>query len=267
MHDFAQREMSVLTPEQVRLEYETAGIGSRAGAHIIDWLLLGAFYAIIFTALAETTSLFSKGYLVLAKEYVGGLAIILFYLIQYSYFVCTEFYMGGKTFGKKWIGIRVIQDNGQALTMLSSLIRNFFRIIDGLPLFYSLGIAVSFFHPKDKRIGDLLAGTVVIIDIKRDRHKKQRRIVKTIAKSKDDSIELTISEAQKTKLTREDWLMLATFMERLPHLTKKKRAEISDQMAIHLLRKMSFADEELYKKVSTSFLIAVYQQLKEEWEF
>ena len=275
MTKFIQRELNVLTPEQVKLQYETAGIGSRAGAHFIDCMLLTAFFVLIFTALVQSTTLFAGGIVATAKEFAGAAAILLFFAIIVSYFVLTEFYMGGKTFGKKWVGIRVIQDNGQALTMLSSLIRNFFRIIDMLPLGYSIGILVSFFHAKDKRIGDLLAGTVVVMDGSTNRPKQQlqldrkrnKRLVKMSRGEGVSPYDLVLTEFQKVKLNREDWQLLATFMERIPTLTDKKLSEISLQVADHFLRKMVIEEADLYLKQPISFLIALHGELQEEWRF
>jgi uncharacterized RDD family membrane protein YckC len=266
VNELIERELSIVTPEQVKLQYETAGIGSRAGAHIMDWLLLGIIFILLFTALAQTTTLFAEGIAAIAKDYVGALALLLFFVIQYSYFVLTEFYMGGKTLGKKWMGIRVIQDNGQALTMLSSLIRNFLRVIDGLPVFYSLGIIVSFLHKKDKRIGDMLAGTVVVFDSMRNRAKLQKKLEKTLKEWKGSLFELEITDAQKSKLSREDWLMLATFIERLPKLTETKLDEISFQLAAHLLKKLHFTETELYLRTPVAFLIVLYKQVRQDWE-
>ena len=266
MNELIDRELSIVTPEQVKLKYETAGIGSRAGAHIMDWFLLGIVFILLFTALLQTTTLFDGGIAVVVKDYAGALALLIFFVIQYSYFVLTEFYMGGKTLGKKWMGIRVIQDNGQALTMLSSLIRNFLRVIDGLPVFYSLGIIVSFLHKKDKRIGDMLAGTVVVIDAARNRGKQQKSIEKTYIEWQDSLFELDITDAQASNLSREDWVMLATFMERLPNLTETKLSQISYQLATHLIKKLNLSNSELMLRTPSAFLIVLYKRLRQDWE-
>jgi uncharacterized RDD family membrane protein YckC len=266
MNEITERELSIVTPEQVKLQYETAGIGSRAGAHIMDWLVLGVIFTLLFTALAETTSLFADGFTSFGKDYAGALAILLFFGIQYAYFVLTEFYMGGKTFGKKWMGIRVIQENGQALTMLSSLIRNFLRVIDSLPLFYTIGIVVSFLHKKDKRIGDMLAGTVVVIDLIRNRKKQQKQMEKLLNRWNDFLPDFVVTDAQKSKMTREDWIMLSTFMERLPRLTKVKLSEISQRLATHLFQKLEIKGLELDFNKPTTFLIVLYKQTREDWE-
>jgi uncharacterized RDD family membrane protein YckC len=223
-------------------------------------------FTLLFTALAQTTTLFAEGIAAIVRDYIGALALLLFFVIQYSYFVLTEFYMGGKTLGKKWMGIRVIQDNGQALTMLSSLIRNFLRVIDVLPVFYSLAIIVSFLHKKDKRIGDMLAGTVVVIDSTRNRGKLQKKLEKTLKQWKEPLPELELTDAQKSKLSREDWLMLATFMERLPNLTKTKLAEISLQLATHLSKKLNMSVSGEYLGTPSAFLIVLYKQMRQDWE-
>ncbi len=39
-----EKEVSIVTPEQVRLEFPTAGVGMRAIAQLIDMLILVAVY-------------------------------------------------------------------------------------------------------------------------------------------------------------------------------------------------------------------------------
>ncbi|MFK4996937.1 RDD family protein [Bacillus sp. N9] len=65
-------------------------------------------------------------------------------MINWGYFIVFEFVSGGRTIGKRVIGIRVIQDNGHSITFLSSLIRNLLRVIDSLPTSYLLGMIMIF---------------------------------------------------------------------------------------------------------------------------
>jgi hypothetical protein len=78
--------------------------------------------------------------------------------------------------------------------------------------------------------------------------------------------ELELTDAQKSKLSREDWLMLATFMERLPNLTKTKLAEISLQLATHLSKKLNMSVSGEYLGTPSAFLIVLYKQMRQDWE-
>ncbi len=101
-----------------------------------------------------------------------GIIIIILFIINWGYFFAFEYFSGGRTLGKKVIGIRVIQDNGHSVTLLSSLIRNLLRIIDSLPASYFLGMMMMFFHSKHKRLGDFVAGTIVVHERKTKSNKK-----------------------------------------------------------------------------------------------
>ncbi|MBK8057237.1 MAG: RDD family protein [Gemmatimonadetes bacterium] len=82
----------------------------------------------------------------------------------WGYFTLFEGFRDGQTPGKKWMGLRVIRDTGHPITVREAGARNLLRIVDLLPPPYLLGILFIAFHPKGKRIGDLVAGTVVVRD-------------------------------------------------------------------------------------------------------
>jgi hypothetical protein len=72
--------------------------------------------------------------------------------------------MSGKTPGKKAVGIRVIKINGSRISALDSCLRTVLRTVDMLPFGYLLAIGIMFFERFNRRIGDLVANTVVIYD-------------------------------------------------------------------------------------------------------
>lgn len=81
-----------------------------------------------------------------------------------GYFVLFEIIMSGKTPGKKAVGIRVIKINGSRISALDSCLRTVLRTVDMLPFGYLLAIGIMFFERFNRRIGDLVANTVVIYD-------------------------------------------------------------------------------------------------------
>ena len=72
----------------------------------------------------------------------------------------AEAYLGG-TVGKLALGMRVRMADGSPLGVAPSFIRNLFRIIDGL-FFYLVAAFMVWFSPAHQRLGDLVAGTVVV---------------------------------------------------------------------------------------------------------
>jgi hypothetical protein len=101
---------------------------------------------------------------------VASLASATFALI-FFYDVLFEVLGGGRTLGKRASGLRVVRSGGRPVTLARSALRNVLRIVDILPVYYGLGMLVIFISPRNQRLGDLAAGTLVI----RDRYGDRRR--------------------------------------------------------------------------------------------
>ena len=92
----------------------------------------------------------------------GGLALILWFALEWFYPVLFELLPGGATPGKRAFGLRVVMDSGLPLTPAASLLRNLLRSADFLPLAYGLGLAAMLMRADFKRLGDIAAGTLVV---------------------------------------------------------------------------------------------------------
>jgi len=152
----------VLTPANIEIEYRLAGAGSRLAAFVIDFMIQLSMIAVItiFTLLAVfgPTFDFVIGNI---SGVVFGLLIISWFVIYFCYFILLEMLMNGQSIGKKLFGLRVICDNGQPVGLLQSMIRNFFKAL--FDIFY-IGIFVIMFSKKHKRVGDMVAGTIVVAE-------------------------------------------------------------------------------------------------------
>ncbi len=196
-----------------------------------------------------------------------AITIILLFIINWGYFFIVEYFSGGRTIGKRFMGVRVIQDNGHSLTLLSSLIRNLLRIIDSLPSGYLLGIIMIFFHSKHKRLGDLVAGTIVIHERKEKKKNKSTAIEKEIAArglTKDD---LVIDEWTLKTIGMKEWNLLKTYSNRLLQLPVIERKELTKEMARILYPKIGLEIDNKSNRDLENTLLILYLLLKEEWEF
>jgi len=153
----------VRTPENVILEFELAGVGSRGAAVIIDTLIQN--FILLFLALTVYPVL-GDGVLSLMRSRENTLyiviAILLIFIVQFGYFLLFEFFLKGSTPGKKIVGLKVIMANGEPVTFTAAMIRNLLRVGDMLPGIYGVGILSVFLNEKYMRIGDMAANTVVI---------------------------------------------------------------------------------------------------------
>ncbi|MFL6557406.1 MAG: RDD family protein, partial [Bacillus sp. (in: firmicutes)] len=123
------------TPEFVSIQFQIAGLGSRSAAFIIDQLLLMLvnILAVIVLLLVLNGMSSLPFFMMLDNTLPIAITIIALFVVNWGYFFAFEYFSGGRTLGKKLMGIRVIQENGHSITLLSSFIRNLLRIIDSLP--------------------------------------------------------------------------------------------------------------------------------------
>ena len=162
---FATEETLVIeTPERVPLHFGLASIGNRFIACAIDHaiqIVSIILMALGFTVLGNIASLGDQ--LTSAPKWVYALLIIIVFLIFSGYFTFFEWMWGGQTPGKRWLKLRVIRQDGRPVTFWEAAVRNLLRSFDMMPLpFYSIGLLSVFVSSRDQRVGDMVAGTVVV---------------------------------------------------------------------------------------------------------
>ena len=131
-------------------------MGRRIGAALVDFLVLGVVFAILAVLLGDTSA--SGGS---AQARLGSGGTLLFVAISLLYFFVQEA-SGGRTLGKRALGIRVVSDAGGDASVGQVTVRTLLRIVDTLPILYLLGFIVALITPKSQRLGDLAGGTRVV---------------------------------------------------------------------------------------------------------
>ena len=145
------------TPEGVQMTFQLAGPGLRLGAYLIDFVIRGA---IVFVAgvLLQFTSF-------VMPQLSTAVLLILLFLIEWFYGTLFEWLWSGRTPGKRAMRIRVIKDGGYPIGFMEAVLRNFLRAADALfVILYSIGLTVMMASNRMKRLGDYLAGTMVVVD-------------------------------------------------------------------------------------------------------
>src|SRR5579862_4076140 len=84
------------------------------------------------------------------------------FCINWGYYAIFEALWKGQTPGKRWAGIRVIKDSGRPINAFEAIARNLVRAVDFLPLFYGVGVITMLLNAKNRRLGDYVAGTLVV---------------------------------------------------------------------------------------------------------
>ena len=141
---------SVETPEGVELGLRVAGPVARAGAWAIDFGIRIVCYVAAGVGL---------GFL---GEAGLGLFLLVLFVGEWLYPVLFEVLRRGMTPGKKAMGIQVVQEDGTPMTWGISLIRSLMLFVDFMPFGYALGLLSMAAHRDFKRLGDMVAGSVVI---------------------------------------------------------------------------------------------------------
>jgi uncharacterized RDD family membrane protein YckC len=162
-------QLSIETPELVGIEFPLAGIGSRCVALLVDSVVQGLSFVVflvatilIFAALPRTATVPHPTQSADPAKWAIALMILIPFLLQWGYFALFEAFWNGQTPGKRMLRLRVIQQSGRPIGLFESMGRNLIRIIDMLPGFYLIGAVCIFATRRQQRLGDMVAGTLVV---------------------------------------------------------------------------------------------------------
>lgn len=219
------QKLSIETPEQINLEYELAGPGSRFMALFVDLMIQAIAILIVVLVMifaGVTITPFRTG-----KTWMMALAVLSAFALQWGYFAGFEILWKGQTPGKRQAGIRVINETGREASVYEAVARNLLRAIDALPGPYALGAIVMFLSPESKRIGDYVAGTVVVHDCPRE---EDTIFFNTTG---DDSEEAVNCQA----LTTDDLQVMEAFLQRRLDLPLEVRQRAAEKLASHFREK------------------------------
>jgi len=161
MSDFGGRHQialggDVVTGEAVVLDLRIAKLPSRAIARIIDFALQYALLLLSFVVLAAVGSGTN-----LDEAALVGIELLIVVLIVLGYPVIFETLSRGKTLGKMAMGLQVVRDDGGPVQFRQSLVRALMGIIE-IWIFFVIAVVASATSVRGKRVGDQLAGTVVV---------------------------------------------------------------------------------------------------------
>jgi uncharacterized RDD family membrane protein YckC len=153
--------LTVATPERVALELPIAGLGSRAMAWLVDVSLLGGVVVVLYFAF--TLLVPDPVEVAIALSSTGrAVAIAVSFFVLWVYWTLFEVLWRGQTLGKRLVRIRVVKADGSPVGPFESAVRNLLRFIDFLPVCYPVGVATMLIDRQHRRLGDLVAGTVLV---------------------------------------------------------------------------------------------------------
>jgi uncharacterized RDD family membrane protein YckC len=157
----ALEDIQLATPERVAVDLPVAGIGHRCLAYLVDITLIFFFWVtayFLYSLLQADLLQFFTG----LSAWGVTLLVLGVFATQWVYWTACEVALRGQTLGKRALHIRVVRADGSPVTFFESAVRNLCRAVDFLPGFYAVGVVCMLFTERHLRLGDLLAGTVLI---------------------------------------------------------------------------------------------------------
>jgi len=229
------------TPERVPLHFALASIGNRFIACAIDHTIqIVGLIAIVIVFLIISDAADVGHRLANAPKWVIALLVILQFLIINGYFAIFEWVWSGQTPGKRWLRLRVIREDGRPISFYEAMIRNLLRLIDFIvPPFYSIGLVSVFATERDQRVGDLVAGTVVV----REREAEAPAFAEVFASPvSDPALRRTHKPVQfaadVSKLTEQEISVVESFLRRRWELRDYPRQWMAWRVSMPILFKL-----------------------------
>jgi len=222
------------TPEQIPLEFPLAGIGSRFLALAVDTsfqVVAGAALFLVAIAVPGSPgpSLASR------KVWAWALLVLLEFILQFGYFTLFEALWNGQTPGKRWTHLRVIQDSGRPITAYDAVARNMLRIVDSLPVLYGVAILTALLNARNKRLGDYVAGTVVV-------HEKP--VVLEAGSRWDLESSSAASRYEVSRMSPEQFQLIEAYLLRRSQLAASVRAETARKITQRLAAQLELTAED-----------------------
>ena len=187
--------IDIVTPENISFSYRVAGPFRRLPALIVDYVVRVLAFGLLFFIAMVLMGLLAwlapplRGLMEPLMASGFALMMVFWFALDWFYGGFCESYWNGQTPGKWLLGLRVVTTAGQPINGLQAVMRNVFRyadlfplmsirmfnpifgdaVTDGLPDAYLIptmlvGLGAMIFSPRFQRLGDLLCGTMVILE-------------------------------------------------------------------------------------------------------
>lgn len=224
----ADLALPIQTPEGSTLILRPAGLPVRGAAWALDTLIRVTIYTVCGIPLG-----FMGG---------AGMGVLLLILFagEWLYFAGFEAFSNGATPGKRRMGLKVVQRDGGPVSLEAALVRNLVRFVDVLPLAYGAGLASCLFSDHFERLGDRVAGTLVV-HVPQDASNSsltlaerltevtQRRAQGQAARSLAGESEAIPAPARPAaSLTGREAALLQSFEERRSRLSPERQVELAN---------------------------------------
>jgi uncharacterized RDD family membrane protein YckC len=212
--------IAVETPEHVQFGFHVAGPARRGLAYVVDLCLRG-FIGVVLAMCAMLAGIKPSG--------STGFVFLLLFALEWGYYVVCEAFFAGSSPGKRALGLRVVKEGGYAITGPDVVLRNLLRAADFLPFGYAIGIVTMIVDGHFRRLGDLVAGTLVVIE-------ERARVTAPVALDlRREELEALPS---RPPVTSDELEAIELFLRRSGPLSQAREAELAQMLAPRLAARM-----------------------------
>jgi len=216
----------VVTPEAVPLDLETATVGSRGLAYLVDLLIWGS--GLLALTLAQVV-LGSAGFA------PGGMALLLVaaFVLQFGYPIGFETLWRGRTPGKAAMRLRVVTDEGAPVGFRHATLRAVVGVLELLGTLGAVAVVASLVSRRGQRLGDLAAGTIVV------REAGRSAVVAVERFDAPPGLEGYVSGLDASALGPRDYVTVREALHRLPSMAPAARQRVAAEIARPLAARVS----------------------------
>ncbi|MCS7030902.1 MAG: RDD family protein [Gloeomargarita sp. SKYG116] len=249
------RTFQIVTPEYTELSFVLAGPGNRLYALVVDYLCLGVallleavlVYAILVSEILQNFA-DARGNWLGALLWLAAISLLVAFVIYTGYFVWFETLWQGQTPGKKVAHIRVIREDGRPPGLQEATLRALLRPMDE---WFLIGAYLVMFGRREKRLGDWVAGTVVIQETPTPQPV-------TLPPAAMDVGQALSPIAQQ--LLPDEWVVVRGYVQRCAQLRPQARRELAQALARQLQTRLDVLDDGTDPDVFLHALYWAYQQ-------
>ena len=228
MSERLSQTIDIETPELVVVSYTVAGLGSRVYAALIDLAICALAFIVVIVAVLAMGSRSAAEQLDRpspSTAWAVAVMIIMQFVVLWGYYLLFEGLRDGQTPGKRLLRLRAVRDGGYSVGFSASAIRNLLRFVDLQPLFtYLVGITSVAVSKSGKRLGDIVAGTIVV----------REALVPQPLQNAAPALPVEPGGQLTAVLTDAEFHLLERWSDRRASLTPERRAQITAQVATRL---------------------------------
>jgi uncharacterized RDD family membrane protein YckC len=220
--------VEIVTPENIAFHYQVAGPFRRFPAFMLDLLIRAGVFTLFMIVLGFAGALTRMAGLTFAGS------AIFWFALDWFYGGIFETWMNGQTPGKWVLGIRVLSVDGQPINGIQAIMRNIMRTLDMMPVITCmLGLIAMSLNRRFQRIGDLVCGTIVVVE--------ERKWLTGVAKMDDARVaQLANYIPTDYRVSRTLAKTLAAYVDRRRFFSIPRRREVSRHLAEPLLVQFGF---------------------------